>query len=181
MDERGRVEGELLAAATGKGDGGGGVVVDAMVAPWRRVMCVFSFCSLLLWLRRANGSRNIQGLTSLRWGAPEGLDEEDLCPFLMPRTEGAIFELPVDDMVWRAVRSHLRCRRAAEANHAELLTKGCVLFHVTFYEILDRDYEAGLRELWPCGELHSDGQKRRIRESALTVRDARGSTLGAAG
>lgn len=119
----------------------------------------------------ANGSRNIQGLTSLRRGAPEGLDEEDLCPFLMPRTEGAIFELPVDDMVWRAVRSHLRCRRAAEANHAELLTKGCILFHVTFYEILDRDYEAGLRELWPCGELHSDGLKRRMRESALTVRD----------
>lgn len=44
MDERGRVEGELLlAAAMGKGDGGGGVVADAMVAPWRRVMCVFSF------------------------------------------------------------------------------------------------------------------------------------------
>ena len=101
--------------------------------------------------------------------------EEDLCPFLMPRTEGAIFELPVDEMVWRAVRSHLRCRRAAEANHAELLTKGCILFHVTFYEILDQDYETGLKELWPCGELHSDGRegqgKRRIRESALTVRD----------
>lgn len=39
MEERGRVEGELaLALAEGKGE-----VADAMVAPWRRVMCVFFF------------------------------------------------------------------------------------------------------------------------------------------
>lgn len=40
VEERGRVEGELAAALEGKGEGG--LVVDAMVAPWRRVMCVFS-------------------------------------------------------------------------------------------------------------------------------------------
>lgn len=39
VEERGRVEGELaLALAEGKGE-----VVDAMVAPWRRVMCVSFF------------------------------------------------------------------------------------------------------------------------------------------
>lgn len=46
MEERGRVEGELaLALAEGKGE-----VVDAMVAPWRRVMCVFFFVFFFVFL-----------------------------------------------------------------------------------------------------------------------------------
>lgn len=45
MEERGRVEGELAVALEGMGEGG--LVVDAMVAPWRRVMCVFSSIFLM--------------------------------------------------------------------------------------------------------------------------------------
>jgi hypothetical protein len=57
--------------------------------------------------------------------------------------------------------------------HAALETKGWILFHVTFYEILQSQGENQLSELWPCGELHSDqyrqGRPRKIRESTLTV------------
>jgi hypothetical protein len=101
------------------------------------------------------------------------LGDNDLCPLLLSETEESIFELPINDMLWRAALCHLRCQRVADAHHAEFLTKGCALFHVTFYEILDSDDGKPPTELWPCGELHSDGNepgtRRRIRESALTV------------
>ncbi|KAK3386772.1 hypothetical protein B0H63DRAFT_468360 [Podospora didyma] len=151
-DEEGRLE-----------DGGGGQFrISPLVAPWRRVI-------------------NMQGLTTIYNHGNTDIDQEqltdhDLCPILLSETEDAIFQRPLNDMLWRAVRCHLRCLRATDTHHSELLTKGCVLFHVTFYEILESTSLDNLTELWPCGELHSDGQKRshggkrrRIRESALTL------------
>jgi hypothetical protein len=128
----------------------------------------------------------MQSLTTLHnhgsAAVPGQLSDQDLCPILLSETEETIFQQPLNDMLWRAVRCHLRCLRATDAHHAELLTKGCVLFHITFYEILDPEPRNCFTDLWPCGELHSDGQKgshggsrRRIRESALTVRSCRTS------
>jgi hypothetical protein len=66
--------------------------------------------------------------------------------------------------------------RVTESEHGALETKGWVLFHVTFYEILPSQAATELSELWPCGELHSDrfrpGKPRKIRESAMTVSSA---------
>ena len=133
------------------------LLLSPMVAPWRRFI-------------------NLHGLTSIRNGETEEkrarITDEDICPFFLPKNNDDIFELPVNDMVWRAVKKHLRCQRAGEASYAELATKGCLLFHITFYEKLDANYQDGLTELWPCGELYGDGKGlkgHRIRESALTI------------
>jgi hypothetical protein len=117
----------------------------------------------------------MQGLTTLSVDHgltnTEDLTDQDLCPFLS-ETKASFFQEPMDEVIWRAVKCHLRCLRASESEHAALETKGWVLFHVTFYEIL---HESGkeVLELWPCGELHSDsyrpGRPRKIRESTLTV------------
>lgn len=77
-------------------------------------------------------------------------------------------------MIWRAVNRHLNCKRTVDSHHAELEIKGCILFHITFFEILKPTSGKRLTEMWPCGELHSDGQEnkskpRQIRESALTA------------
>ena len=121
---------------------------------------------------------NFQGLTSLSncesSTIREELSDSDLCPFLISDTTQSIFQRPVDDMVWRIVRCHLRCFRISDSHHVELQTKDCISFHITFYEVLKRNYQTCLTELWPCGKLHSDGQShakpaRKIRESALTV------------
>lgn len=118
----------------------------------------------------------MHGLTSLSIGDgsvdPLELTDNDLCPFLS-ETKGSSFQEPMDEVLWRAVKCHLRCMRVSESEHAALETKGWVLFHVTFYEILPSQTENPLSELWPCGELHSDryrqGKPRKIRESTLTV------------
>lgn len=118
----------------------------------------------------------MQGLTSLSlWGASidtQDLTDNDLCPFLS-ETKESVFQEPMDEVLWRAVKHHLRCMRISETEHAALETKGWVLFHVTFYEIFRSPENSGLRELWPSGELHSDrfqgGRPRKIRESAMTV------------
>ena len=98
--------------------------------------------------------------------------DQELCPFLS-KTNGSIFQEPMDEVLWRVVRCHLRCLCVSESEYAAMKTKSWVLFHVTFYEILDPDMEMTLTELWPCGDLHSDlqqkGKPRKIRESALTV------------
>jgi hypothetical protein len=118
----------------------------------------------------------MQGLTSLStsdgpFNAIE-LTDNDLCPFLS-ETKESVFQEPMDEVLWRAVKCHLRCVRASETEHTALETKGWVLFHVTFYEILPCQENNNLTELWPCGELHSDryrpGIPRKIRESAMTV------------
>jgi hypothetical protein len=124
----------------------------------------------------AKEASNMQGLTALSISddskSPEDLTDKDLCPFLS-ETKESVFQEPMDDVLWRAVKCHLRCVRASETEHAALETKGWVLFHVTFYEILKFQENSRLTELWPCGELHSDrfrvGRPRRIRESAMTV------------
>lgn len=122
----------------------------------------------------------MQGLTTLSLGHgsmnTEDLTDQDLCPFLS-ETKASFFQEPMDEVIWRAVKCHLRCLRASESEHTAFETKGWVLFHVTFYEILHQSGNEVL-ELWPCGELHSDsyrlGRPRKIRESTLTVsRNAR--------
>jgi hypothetical protein len=118
----------------------------------------------------------MQGLTSLSISDSsintEELTDNDLCPFLS-QTKASFFQEPMDEVIWRVIKCHLRCMRASESEHAALETKGWVLFHVTFYEILQSQVENQLSELWPCGELHSDryrqGRPRKIRESTLTV------------
>jgi hypothetical protein len=124
----------------------------------------------------ANESSNMQGLTSLSvLGSSidaHELTDNDLCPFLS-QTKESVFQEPMDEVLWRAVKCHLRCMRASETEHAALETKGWVLFHVTFYEVFKSPEHNALTELWPSGELHSDrfrgGKPRRIRESAMTV------------
>jgi hypothetical protein len=118
----------------------------------------------------------MQGLTSLSLqGAfidAEDLTDNDLCPFLS-ETKQSVFQEPMDEVLWRAVKHHLRCMRVSETEHTALETKGWVLFHVTFYEIFKSRENNDLRELWPSGELHSDRSQgrrpRKIRESAMTV------------
>ena len=118
----------------------------------------------------------MQGLTSLTIGGglvdPRELGDNDLCPFLS-ETKVSFFQEPMDEVLWRAVKCHLRCMRVSESEHAALETKGWMLFHVTFYEILQSQAGEELLDLWPCGELHSDryrqGKPRKIRESTLTV------------
>jgi hypothetical protein len=120
--------------------------------------------------------RNMQGLTSLTIGDslvdPQELGDNDLCPFLS-ETKVSFFQEPMDEILWRAVKCHLRCMRISETEHAALETKGWILFHITFYEILHSQAGEELLDLWPCGELHSDryrqGKPRKIRESTLTV------------
>lgn len=77
-------------------------------------------------------------------------------------------------MIARILNCHLRCLRVSSTSHAEMKIKDCALFHITFYEILERNLENTATELWPCGDLHSDGKRnskrpRQIREAALTV------------
>ncbi|KAH7304367.1 hypothetical protein BKA65DRAFT_206367 [Rhexocercosporidium sp. MPI-PUGE-AT-0058] len=77
-------------------------------------------------------------------------------------------------MLWRAVKCHLSCQRTSESQHLELRIKDRVLFHITFFEILEPERGGRKVELWPCGELHSDNQTptkkpRQVRESALTI------------
>jgi hypothetical protein len=119
----------------------------------------------------------MRGLTTVsNCGHPIGRDDvtdQDLCPFLF-ESKGSIFQEPIDEILWRVIKCHLKCTRAPETEHIAIETKGLVLFHITFYEILDPDTRNDKTELWPCGELHSDHQQyqrrpRRIRESALTV------------
>ena len=118
----------------------------------------------------------MQGLTSLTKRDslfnPHELGDNDLCPFLS-ETKVSFFQEPMDEVLWRAVKCHLRCLRVSESEHAALETKGWMLFHVTFYEILQSQAGEELLDLWPCGELHSDryrqGKPRKIRESTLTV------------
>ncbi|KAN0108226.1 hypothetical protein V8E51_007968 [Hyaloscypha variabilis] len=131
--------------------------LSTMVAPWRRMI-------------------NMQGLTSLTIGDslvdPQELGDNDLCPFLS-ETKVSFFQEPMDEILWRAVKCHLRCMRISETEHAALETKGWILFHITFYEILHSQAGEELLDLWPCGELHSDryrqGKPRKIRESTLTI------------
>jgi hypothetical protein len=120
----------------------------------------------------------MQGLTSLsirdKSTTHSDLTDQDLCPFLS-ETKDSVFQEPMDEVLWRAVRSHIRCLRVPETDHAAMEPKGWILFHVTFYEILKLKPNYKLTELWPSGELHSDyqqnpGKPRTIRESALTVR-----------
>lgn len=102
------------------------------------------------------------------------LTDSDLCPFLITNSDESIFQRPIDGMIEQAIHCHLRCLRVSNSYHDELKTKNCVLFHVTFYEILQRSSAIKVAELWPCGDLHTDGQKFskafcQIREAALTV------------
>ncbi|KAF4633530.1 hypothetical protein G7Y89_g4589 [Cudoniella acicularis] len=131
--------------------------LSIMIAPWRRII-------------------NMQGLTSLySAGSPvdtSELSDEDLCPFLS-ETKNAVFQDPMDEILWRTVKLHLRCLRASDTEHSAMATKGWIMFHVTFYEILDFQSHKRI-ELWPSGELHSDylnrpGKPRKIRESAFTI------------
>jgi len=136
-------------------------------------------CAICPRRGRLTFSRNIQGLTTVdkRAGTAENLSQLrdlDLCPILLANTGDTIFQHPVSDVVWKAVRYHLGCSRSTEARQAEFQTKGCVVFHTTFYEMLQRRDCEDVVDLWPCGDLHGDephrgGQGRRLRESAVTV------------
>jgi len=100
--------------------------------------------------------------------------DSDLCPFLITDDEESIFQRPIDEMIGQAVKCHLRCLRVSSINHDEMKIKDCALFHLTFYEILPHNTGNRVTELWPCGDLYSDGQQypkkpRKIREAALTV------------
>jgi hypothetical protein len=121
---------------------------------------------------------NLQGLTTLE--NVEGLTtreeviDSDLCPFLITDTRESIFQRPIDEMIAQAIKCHLRCLRVSSTHHDEMKTKDCALFHITFYEILQHNPTNKVMELWPCGDLYSDGQQhakesRKIREAALTV------------
>lgn len=122
--------------------------------------------------------RNLRGLTTLSNCEESVIREDlgpcDLCPFLFSDSSETIFHQPTAEMLWRAVKCHLSCQRTSESQHTELQTKDCILFHITFFEILEPYIGRRKVELWPCGELHSDTQSsgkkpRRVRESALTV------------
>jgi hypothetical protein len=121
---------------------------------------------------------NLQGLTTLEHCegsvSREEITDGDLCPFLITDNRVSIFQRPIDEMIGEVVRCHLRCLRISSTSHAEMKIKDCVLFHVTFYEILRRKPADKVLELWPCGDLHSDDQRypqgpRQMREAALTV------------
>jgi hypothetical protein len=105
---------------------------------------------------------------------PKQLTDVDLCPLLLANTGDTIFQHPITDVIWKTVRCHLRCSRITDAQQTEFRAKGCIAFHTTFYEMMQRfDYE-NVVDLWPCGDLHGDelqkgGQGRRLRESAVTV------------
>ncbi|CZR54582.1 uncharacterized protein PAC_04466 [Phialocephala subalpina] len=133
--------------------------ISHLAAPWRRII-------------------NLQGLTTLENCGSlinrEEISDSDLCPFLITDTGESIFQRPIDEMIERAIKCHLRCLRISSTHHDEMRTKDCALFHVTFYEILQRNPTSRITELWPCGDLYSDGQQhpqgsRQIREAALTV------------
>ncbi|RFU27353.1 hypothetical protein B7463_g8978, partial [Scytalidium lignicola] len=129
--------------------------LSPMIAPWRRMI-------------------NMQGLTSLSMrDCPldtEELMDLDLCPFIA-ETRDSVFPEPMNEVLWRAIRCHLRCQRAPETEPME--TKGTLIFHITFYEILKSRLHSEMLELWPCGDLHSDyleaRRPRKLRESALTI------------
>ncbi|KAK0706263.1 hypothetical protein B0T26DRAFT_446349 [Lasiosphaeria miniovina] len=109
--------------------------ISPLIAPWRRVI-------------------HMQGLTTLDIGSSSDVDadklgDDDLCPVLLAEAEEDPFQRPLNRMIWGAVRCHLRCRRATAAHHAELLTKGGLLFHVTFYEMLGAHSSENMVELWP--------------------------------
>ncbi|KUJ06456.1 uncharacterized protein LY89DRAFT_409247 [Mollisia scopiformis] len=102
------------------------------------------------------------------------LTDSDLCPFLITNSENSIFQRPVDNMIEQAIRCHLRCLRVSSTYHDELKTKDCALFHITFYEIIQRNSTSKVTELWPSGDLYGDKQQhpkgsRQIREAALTI------------
>ncbi|KAH8807840.1 hypothetical protein F5884DRAFT_900166 [Xylogone sp. PMI_703] len=126
-----------------------------MVAPWRRMI-------------------NMQGLTSLSKSSYSNdvgqLSDLDLCPFLA-ETKDSVFPEPMSGVLWQAIRRHLRCYRTPENGPME--TNGTIIFHITFYEILNSRGRSETLELWPCGDLHSDCQDvrgpRKLRESALTI------------
>lgn len=104
----------------------------------------------------------------------DAFTDGDLCPFFLSDSGESIFQRPIDEMIAQIVKCHLRCTRVSNATHAEMNIKDCVLFHVTFYEILPRSHSDNITELWPCGDLYSDDQQRigghrQIRESALTL------------
>ena len=147
--------------------------LSTMIAPWRRIMYVGPPPQAT----RADCHSNMQGLTTLSLPHSninqDDFTDQDLCPFIS-QTYGSVFQEPMDEVLWRAIRHHLRCLHVGESDHTAMETKGWVLFHVSFYEILPSKSNNRISELWPCGELHSDHQKsrrrpRRIRESALTV------------
>jgi predicted HD phosphohydrolase len=56
----------------------------------------------------------MQGLTSLSIADnslnTDELTDNDLCPFLS-ETKASFFQEPMDEVIWRAVRYHLRCMR----------------------------------------------------------------------
>ena len=131
----------------------------------------------LVCMIKPDGCSNFQGLTSLSIRdspiSQEDLTDQDLCPFLS-ETKESIFQEPMDEILWRVIKCHLRCLRISETEHDAMQTKSWLVFHVTFYKILKPNLRDDLVELWPSGELHSDHQQhqrksRRIRESALTV------------
>ena len=131
----------------------------------------------LVCMIKPDGCSNFQGLTSLSIRnspiSQEDLTDQDLCSFLS-ETKGSIFQELMDEILWRVIKCHLRCLRISETEHVAMQTRGWLLFHVTFYEILKSNSRNDLVEVWPSGELHSDHQQRqrksrRIRESALTV------------
>lgn len=122
----------------------------------------------------------MHGLTTLSKGqdfeSRPQISDQELCPFIMEETSTSVFQDPMDDVLWRAINAHLRCRHVSEMEHTAMEPKRWIFFHVVFYEILRSETASSDSvDLWPSGDLHSDmqqshGRPRRIRESAFSVR-----------
>jgi hypothetical protein len=77
-------------------------------------------------------------------------------------------------LMWRAVDHHLRCARLYEHEYSgrEWKLSRCVLFHVTFWEVMAVKPRKSTENLWRVGRLHSHrdlGRPEFVRNSACTV------------
>jgi hypothetical protein len=84
-------------------------------------------------------------------------------------------------LMWRAVDHHLRCARLYEHEYSgrEWKLSGCVLFHVTFWEVMAAKPHRSAESLWRVGKLHSHrdlGRPEFVRNSACTVSIAAATT-----
>jgi hypothetical protein len=121
----------------------------------------------------AIGSLEIEGTIKQRAGLSR-------CPYFSTRpirigAESRQHKWILDNMLmWRAVDHHLRCARLYEHEYSgrEWKLSGCVLFHITFWEVMAAKPHRSAENLWRVGKLHSHrdlGRPEFIRNSACTV------------
>jgi hypothetical protein len=137
----------------------------------------------ILLNQHSNAHSTLRGLAT---GSPE--IEETIkqraglarCPYFSPRpirdsAEPRQHKWILDNMLmWRAVDHHLRCARLYEREYSgrEWKLSGCVLFHITFWEVMAVKPHGNTENLWRVGKLHSHrdlGRPEFIRNSACTV------------